>query len=349
MASPSSRTGIDHEHLLRTVVGSSPIVLFALDLDGVFTLSEGRGLDALRLKPGQVVGKSVFHLYRDYPQVLDACRRALKGETFTQILHVQGVAFEARYSPQLDWGGKVTGALCVAVDVTEPYRAAMSKDEFLSVISHELRTPLSSAAGWAWMMREGELSAEETTKALEVVCRNLDDLKRLIGELRDASKAATGRLPLKVKPCDLAACVKQAAKSLAGAAAAKSQTLEVSAPALRGSADKERVRQLAWILLSNAVKYSPNGATISAKLERRDREAVLTVSDTGPGIPSALRAHLFDLSRPAAEDGPPRGRGLGLGLGIARRLAELHGGRIEHADGADEGSVFTVFLPLSGR
>lgn len=349
MASPSARTGIDHEQMLQTVVSNAPIVLFALDLDGVFTLSEGRGLDALRLKPGQVVGKSVFHLYRDYPVILDACRRALAGETLTRTLHVQGVTFDARFSPQLDWGGKVTGMLGVAVDVTESYRAALSKDEFLSVISHELRTPLSSASGWAWMMREGELSGDETTKALEVVCRNLEDLKRLIGELRDASKAATGRLPLKVKPVDLAACVKLAAKSLAGAAKAKEQSLEVSASALRAPADKERVRQIAWILLSNAVKYSPNGAKISARLERRDGEAALTVSDSGPGIPAALKAHLFDLNRPASEDGPPRGRGLGLGLGIARRLAELHGGRIEHADGAEGGSVFSLFLPLAAR
>jgi signal transduction histidine kinase len=241
----------------------------------------------------------------------------------------------------------VTGVLGVATDVTEPYRCIIAKDEFLSVISHELRTPLSSAAGWAAMMREGELSAAETEKALEVVCRNLGDMKRLIGELRDASSAATGRMSIKIKSCDLGAAVRDAAASLAGAAQAKGQTLDVSTPALKGQADKARWRQVAWILLSNAVKFSPNGAAISASLERRGGLAVLAVTDAGPGVPVELRSSLFDLARLPAPDLPPRGRGLGLGLAIARRLVELHGGTIGFADGASGGSVFTVSLPLA--
>lgn len=349
MAWPSSSSASNPVELLMAVVRNAPIVLFAVDPDGVFTLSEGRALDALGLEPGEVVGKSIFELYKPYPAILDACRRALKGETVTQTVAVKGLVFEARYAPQLDWGGKVTGVLGVATDVSEPYRHLLSKDEFLSVISHELRTPLSSAAGWAAMLREGELTAEETEKALEVVCRNLGDLKRLIGELRDASSAATGRLTLKVKACDLGLAVREAAASLADAARAKEQTLEVDAPALRGAADKARWRQIAWILLSNAIKYSPKGAAVSARLERRGDEAVLTVIDAGPGVPAALRPELFDLSHPPAEDGRPRGRGLGLGLAIARRLAELHGGAIGFSDVLEGGSAFTVSLPVSRR
>jgi signal transduction histidine kinase len=239
--------------------------------------------------------------------------------------------------------------LGVATDVTEPYRCLLSKDEFLSVISHELRTPLSSAAGWAAMLREGELNPAETEKALEVVCRNLGEMKRLIGELRDVSNAATGRMPLKIKSCDLGAAVREAAASLADAARAKDQTMEISAPALKGHADKARMRQIAWILLSNAVKFSPNGAAVAASLERRGDSAVLTVADAGPGVPPGIRASVFDLARQPAADLPPRGRGLGLGLALARRLAELHGGTIGFEDGARGGSVFTVVLPLAAR
>lgn len=349
MADRSAAPTSNPVELLMAVVRNAPIVLFSVDPDGRFTLSEGRGLDALGLKPGEVVGKSIFEVYKAHPLILDAYRRALKGETVSTVVPLQGLVFEARYAPQLDWGGKVTGVLGVATDVTEPYRCLLSKDEFLSVISHELRTPLSSAAGWAAMMREGELNPAETEKALEVVCRNLGDMKRLIGELRDASSAATGRLSLKIKPCDLGAAVREAAASLASAALAKGQTLEVSAPALKGSADKARARQIAWILLSNAVKHSPNGATITAGLERRDGSAVLTVADAGPGVPAELRASLFDLSRQPVADLSVRGRGLGLGLAIARRLAELHGGTIGFEDGARGGSVFTVVLPLAAR
>ena len=337
----------DPSELLKAVVGCAPIVLFALDAEGVFTLSEGRGLDVLGLKPGEVVGKSVFNLYKDNPVILESCRRALKGETVRNISAVHGLAFETCYAPQLDWGGKVTGVLGVATDVTESYRSNLSKDEFLSVISHELRTPLSSASGWAWMLREEELTPEETTKAHEIVLRNLEDIKRLIQELRDASHAATGRLTLKVKPCDLGAIVREAAKSSAAAAEAKGQTLNIIAPALKGKADKARLHQIAVNLMSNAVKYAPKGSTIAVRLERQDNEAVLSVTDKGPGLPASLRDQLFDLAPLPAADLPPRGRGLGLGLVIARRLVELHGGEIGYEDNPAGGTVFTVRLPLA--
>jgi PAS domain S-box-containing protein len=333
--------------LLRAVVSNAPIVLFAFDADGVFTLSEGRALEALGLKPGEVVGKSVFDVYKDSPLILDACRRALKGETLTSIVPIQDMAFETRYSPRLDWGGKVTGVLGVATDVTEAYRCILSKDEFLSVISHELRTPLSSASGWAWMLREGELDAPQSKAAVETICRNLEDMKRLITELRDASHTATGALSLKVKRTDLGVAVREAVKSLAAAAEAKHHKLRVTAPALEAIADKARVRQLAWILISNAVKFSPKNAEITVALERRGDAAVLTVSDEGPGLPVSLRNQIFDLTRLPALDLPARGRGLGLGLAIARRLAELHGGTISFDDTSGRGTVFTVRLPLA--
>lgn len=335
--------------LLQTVVANAPIVLFAFDTDGIFTLSEGRGLEVLGLRPGQAIGKSVFELYAGYPAVIAACRRALKGETFSMVVPVGPIVFETRYAPQLDWGGKVTGVLGVATDVTAAYQNTLAKDEFLSVISHELRTPLSSAVGWSCMLREGELTPAETAKALDTVCRSLEDMMRLIVELRDASQAATGRMTLKLKPCDLGAAVREAAKSLAGTARAKNQVLELTAPALKSAADKARIRQIAWILLSNAIKFSPAGAVISARLERREGEALLSVADAGPGIPPSLRSQIFDLLGLPAADAPARGRGLGLGLAIARRLAEMHGGALDFSDGADGGTVFTFRLPLARK
>jgi signal transduction histidine kinase len=343
---PAKAEAANAAELLRAVVTNAPVVLFALDADGVFTLSEGRGLDALGLKPGEIVGKSVFDVYKDVPLIIDACRRALKGETLTSIVPVGDLAFETRYAPRLDWGGKVTGVLGVATDVTEAYRCILSKDEFLSVISHELRTPLSSASGWAWMLREGELDGAQAKTALETIVRNLEDMKRLISELRDASHSATGALRLKPKLTDLGAAVREAVKSLSSAAEAKHHKLRVAAPAMTAIADKARVRQIAWILLSNAIKYSPRNAELSIALERRGDDAVLTVSDEGPGLPVSLRGQIFDLTRLPVQGLPARGRGLGLGLSIARRLAELHGGTIEFDDLTGRGTVFTVRLPL---
>lgn len=348
---PATKTahGATLQELLDTVVAHAPVVLFAFDSDGVFTHCEGRGLEVLGRHSGESVGKSVWDVYAEHSAVLDTCRRALKGETFTAIVPIGQATFEVHYAPQLDWGGKVTGVLGVATDVSETYRATLAKDEFLSLISHELRSPLSSASGWAWMLREGGLSAAESAKAIETVCRNLDELKRLIQELRDAARAATGRLTLTLKACDLGAAVREAARSVAPAARAKGQRLDVAARALPARADKARVRQIASILLSNAIKYSPKGATIRVLLEKVGAEAVLTVSDEGPGLPASLRPQVFDLARLPAADQPPRGRGLMLGLPVARRLTELHGGTIEFADADKRGTIFTVRLPLSSK
>jgi len=114
---------------LQTVVSAAPIVLFALDRDGVFTLSEGRGLDGLGLKPGEVVGQCVFELYADMPQIVEDNRRALKGEEFTSTVDVGGLTFEARYSPIRDKSGEVVGVIGVATDITEGRRVEQALRE----------------------------------------------------------------------------------------------------------------------------------------------------------------------------------------------------------------------------
>jgi PAS domain S-box-containing protein len=332
--------------LLRAVAADAPIVLFALDEEGKFTLSTGRGLDALGLSPGEVVGRSVFEVYSEEPAVLEACRRALSGETLTGTLVVGGAAFETRYTPLLDWGGKVVGVVGVATDVTEAYRGVLARDEFLSVLTHELRTPLASALGWAHMLRDEELDAAETRQAVETITRNLDELKTLISSLREAAQAASGRLSLRLSAFDLGAAVKEAAKSLKPAADARAVALKVEAPPLKIRGDRSRLRQVAWALISNAVKFSPKGESVSVRLERSGRDALLTVADRGPGLPESLRRSVFDLPRLPAADAPQRARGLGLGLPMARRLVELHGGAVSVVSESGRGAVFTVRLPL---
>jgi len=112
------------ETRLRAVVGSSPIVLFSVDRDGIITLSEGRGLAALGLEPGQQVGQSVFDLYQATPAVAENIRRALRGEEFSALIQVGAVAFDAHYAPLRDDAGEITGVLGVATDVTRSRRAA---------------------------------------------------------------------------------------------------------------------------------------------------------------------------------------------------------------------------------
>ncbi|MDX6768333.1 MAG: ATP-binding protein, partial [Elusimicrobiota bacterium] len=334
--------------LLCEVVSGAPLILFAMDAAGVFTLAEGRGLEALGVKPGEHVGQSVYDLYADQPLVLESVRRALQGERFTVVVPLGDFLFETRYAPLLDWGGKVTGVAGVAVDVSLHHAAALAKEEFLSQLAHELRTPLTTASGWAWLLVNGELAGDEVRHAHEAVARSVEDLRRMLSEIRDMAAASEGRLRLEPAPVDLGALLREAADSLRTAAEAKGLKVALEAPRLPGVGDPARLRQAFWHLLSNAVKFSPPGGAVSAALAARDRFAVLTVSDEGPGIDPALRAQLFDRARTGAGERRARPRGLGLGLAVVRALAELHGGDVSIED-AGPGARFVLRLPLPAR
>ncbi len=134
------------EERLHTIVAGTPIILFAIDREGVFTLSEGKGLEALALKPGQVVGRSVFDVFRDVPQIQEKFRRALTGEPLTGIVEVGGLAFEAIYTPLRDQNGDVSGVIGVATDVTERRRA----EEELEESERRFRDITEHAAEWVW-------------------------------------------------------------------------------------------------------------------------------------------------------------------------------------------------------
>jgi signal transduction histidine kinase/CheY-like chemotaxis protein len=331
--------------LLCEVVSTAPLVLFAMDAQGVVTMTQGRGLEALGLKPGDHVGQSLFDLYAEHPLILDSVRRVLKGESFTAVLPLGDFLYETRFSPLLDWGGKVLGAAAVAVDVSLTHAAALAKDEYLSQLAHELRTPLTTASGWAWLLTQGELSGDEVRHAHEAVARSIEDLRRMLNEIRDMAAASEGRLRVDSVPVELDALLREAGRALQGAVEARALRLSIDAPRLSAVGDPARLRQAFWHLLSNAVKFSPPGAEVRATLAVEGGRAVLTVSDDGPGVDPELRTQLFDRARTWAPDRKARPRGLGLGLALVRAVAELHGGDVSVAmDGP--GARFILRLPL---
>ncbi len=293
--------------LLAEVISSAPLVLFAVDADGVVTLTQGRGLEALGLKPGDQVGQSLFDLYADHPLILENVRRVLRGETFTAVAPLGDFLFETRFAPLLDWGGKVVGATGVAVDVSLTHAAALAKDEYLSQLAHELRTPLTTASGWAWLLTQGELAGDEVRHANEAVARSVEDMRRLLTEIRDMAAASEGRLRLEPAPVELDALLREAAASLRLAAEAKGLTVTLDAPRLASVGDSARLHQAFWHLLSNAVKFSPNGGAVRASLAAQGTFAVLTVSDEGPGVEPAQRAGSSTAPAPSPRGRPARG------------------------------------------
>jgi signal transduction histidine kinase/ActR/RegA family two-component response regulator len=241
----------------------------------------------------------------------------------------------------------------VAVENAQLYRRAEesnhAKDEFMATLSHELRTPLNSIVGWTTLLKSGALDAVTTARAIDVIDRNSRHQGQLIEDLLDVSRITAGKLVLHTSPVYLPAVVEAAIETVSPAAQAKSVAVNiVIAPGMKPvSGDPDRLQQVVWNLLSNALKFTPAGGRVDVVCRTRDGHAELTVRDTGIGIPAAVLPHVFERFRQSDVGAQRSYGGLGLGLAIVRYLVELHGGTVTaESEGESSGATFTVRLPL---
>ena len=243
------------------------------------------------------------------------------------------------------------GAL--AVDNARAYEqlqvANQLKDEFLATLSHELRTPLNAILGYARMLRSGILKEERRQQALETLERNATALTQMVEDVLDVSRIVAGKIRLQIQPVDLSMVLRDALATVTPSADAKGVRLESILDQQLGpvSGDPDRLQQVIWNLLSNAVKFTPRGGRVQLRLQRVESHVEVTVSDTGIGIREDFLPHLFERFRQGDSTTTRAHGGLGLGLAIARRIVELHGGRI-HAlsPGEGKGATFRVELPI---
>ena len=231
----------------------------------------------------------------------------------------------------------------------EAETANRMKDEFLATISHELRSPLNSILGWVTLLREGRLNAEATTRALETVERSARAQNRIIGDLLDVSRIINGQLRLNVRTLEPGPVVEAGVEAVRPAAEAKGIHLEMTLDRNAGpiAGDSDRLQQIVWNLVSNAIKFTPPGGDVRVQLERSDSHVVVTVGDTGAGISPKFLPRVFDRFRQADSSSTRKQGGLGLGLAIVRHLVELHGGTVHaESEGIGKGATFVVKLPL---
>jgi signal transduction histidine kinase/CHASE1-domain containing sensor protein/CheY-like chemotaxis protein len=229
-------------------------------------------------------------------------------------------------------------------------RANRAKDEFLATVSHELRTPLNAILGWARMLRADSLPPEQGRHALAVIERNAVTQAQLVDDLLDVSRITTGKVQLDIGQVDLARVIDAAVDAVRPAANAKRIHLAtaLSRAAGRVAGDADRLQQVVWNLLANAIKFTPAGGEVTVSLERRGDHGVIVVRDTGEGIPAATLPHVFERFHQADSSSTRAHRGLGIGLALVKHLVELHGGAVAaESAGRDCGSTFTVTLPLS--
>ncbi len=229
--------------------------------------------------------------------------------------------------------------------------ASRAKDEFLAVLSHELRTPLNAVYGWARMLRTGEIQGEAVTRALDVIMRNANAQVQLIDDMLDVSRIVTGKMRLDVRPVDLTRG--RRGRHRRGAPGRRGQGPRGCRPSLDPQAlgitgDPDRLQQVVWNLLINAVKFTPAGGRIQVHLQRVNSHVEIIVSDTGQGIAPDVLPHVFERFQQGDSTSTRRHTGLGLGLALVRHLVELHGGTVEASSaGEGQGATFTVKLPVA--
>jgi signal transduction histidine kinase len=287
--------------------------------------------------------------------------------------------FNFVYAPLHDGAGAVEGVLISGFDVTvqvrarheseralsllqaateersraleEAKRANRAKDEFLATMSHELRTPLNAIVGWSKLLRGGSVAPAQMSKALETIERNAQLQARLIEDMLDLARIEQGKVVLSVGPTEMVRVVEAALEAVRPAAELKGVRLQ---PVLDSHAtivgDADRLQQVVWNLISNAIKFTPRGGRVQVHLVRAESYVELMVADDGEGIDPSFLPHVFDRFRQADAKTTRKAGGLGLGLAIVRSIVELHGGIVTaQSDGIGRGATFNVRLPTAPR
>lgn len=221
-----------------------------------------------------------------------------------------------------------------------------AKDEFIATVSHELRTPLTSILGWLQLLRAKNVDDTTRELALESIEQSARTQSMLVSDMLDASRIVLGKLHLELEPLSFSEVVHDAIAVIGPDAEAKGIRIEVEVPnataIVRG--DRQRLKQVVWNLLGNAIKFTSENRKIRIRVDHDEKAAIVEVADEGDGIDPELLAHLFD--RFTQGHGSVRKGGLGLGLSIVRHIVELHGGTVTaFSAGRGQGSTFAVKLP----
>jgi PAS domain S-box-containing protein len=275
-----------------------------------------------------------------------------------------------RMVPERDPNGQLVGWIATATDIDEHKQieeanqrllasekeareqaeiANRTKDEFLATVSHELRTPLNAILGWTRMLRTGAVEPKQLARVLETIERNARAQTQLIEDILDVSRIIAGKLRLNIQKTDLHAVTRQAMDAVRPAAEAKGVRLDCDLKPGSGefAGDPDRLQQIIWNLLANAIKFTPREGRVEVRVERVSSSTRITVTDTGLGISPGFLPHVFDRFRQADSSITRTQGGLGLGLAIVRHLVEVHGGTVQaESEGEGKGSRFTVQMPL---
>ena len=355
---------------LQNVLSSLRDGFYSLDRDWHFTYVSDRQLEIVARSREAMIGKCIWDLYPDlvdsdfYHQVHRAMAERI---SFKFDYHYPAFDrwYEHRVYPLPD------GLAILCADITDRKQIEREreqllaretearakaeelnrlKDEFLAIVSHELRTPLNPILGWSQLLSVGKLNTEQTAKAIAIVERNAKLQAQLIEDLLDVSRILRNKIKLNKTPVDLRQVIQAAIATVQLMAETKSIPITTKFEPNVGLVlgDSGRLQQIVWNLLTNAIKFTPEGGQVTVKLSSNGTSAIIEVIDTGQGIEPEFLPYIFDRFRQADSASTRNFGGLGLGLAIVKHLTELHSGAIAvTSTGEGQGSTFTVELPLA--
>jgi PAS domain S-box-containing protein len=349
---------------LAAIVDSSDDAIVSKDLNGI-VMSWNRAAERMfGYAAHEMIGRSITTIIppdrlKEEDFVLSQVRKAIPVEHFETVrVRKDGslINVSLTVSPIKSHDGRIIGASKIARDITEQKRLLQQleetsrlKDEFLATLSHELRTPLNALLGYAQMLKEGKIPDEGRGRALELIDRNARSLMRLVSDVLDISTIVAGKARLKLDACELTPVLEAAIDVVRPAMEAKRLSLvrEFDADGATILGDHDRLQQVFWNLLANAVKFTPEGGRITVTLHKDAGLARVSVADTGAGISPSFLPYLFQRFRQGNQSADREFAGLGLGLALVRHFVELHGGDVTaKSPGPGQGSTFEVSLPL---
>ncbi|HZZ93928.1 MAG TPA: PAS domain-containing sensor histidine kinase [Usitatibacter sp.] len=344
--------------MLAAIVESSHDAIVSKNLSGMVT-SWNRGAERVfGYTAEEMVGSSILRLIPPELQaeeygILARIRAGERVEHFDTVRVAKGgrrIDVSITVSPVRDAGGNVVGASKIARDVTEIREAQRRKDEFLAILAHELRNPLAPVRYAIAMLRQEGVSAEQRQRSEAILERQADHMARLLDDLLDVSRIATGKVDLKKARVELRPLVQNAVDAVRVVMDEKRHRLEVRLADVPMwlDADPVRISQILVNLLTNAAKYTDPGGWIQLITAREEDEAVIRVKDNGMGFAPEMKGRLFTLFTQLEPVLNRSAGGLGIGLALVREFVQRHGGTVEaHSEGQGKGSEFTVRLPCA--
>jgi PAS domain S-box-containing protein len=354
----------ESEAKFRSIIENASPIIFTIDKQGKFLLSEGKSLKTLGLTPGQVVGMSAFEVYKDYPKIQFGIKEALEGRTHRDVIQIDEIYFDVFYTPNLDINGSFDSIVGMAIDISDRFKAEKAlkvskekykqlnatKDKFFSIISHDLRNPLGAIFNFSELILENtEIGKfDKVYMYTEVIQKTTKQTLDLLINLLEWSRLQSGKINYEPKNINLLQAVQESLNLLEANYKEKGITASIQIPEnLSAYADESMLKTILRNLLSNAIKFSNSNDKIIITSVKTKNDILITIEDTGLGIKKEALEKLFNLEQSFSTKGTQQEKGTGLGLILCKDFIAKHGGRIWVKSQENEGSKFHFTIPAT--